>query len=59
MVALLAARARMPLSSSSHLRLRPLATLFAARHPILRLAPWVLEPKVSLIAPSVLARTNE
>src|SRR5215208_6711346 len=59
MVARLAARIRIPLSSSSPLMLRPFAALFAARRPILRPAPWALEPKVSLIASSVPASTKE
>ena len=37
----------------------PEAALFAARRPILRPAPWALEPKVSLMAPSVPAKTYE
>src|ERR671911_3010594 len=59
MVARLAARIRIPLSSSSRLRFRPFAAFFAARRPIMRPAPWALEPKVSLMAPSVPAKTYE
>jgi hypothetical protein len=59
MVARLAARIKILLSSSSRLRFHPFAAFFAARRPNFRPAPWALEPKVSLMAPSVPASTKE